>query len=424
MNNKGKLSLNEDWSATVTGALLIVIVLLVSGIFGQAIVSPKLGWASAGDLPKIFTTSNLWNTCILFLFSFLVICIATVLQGKSIKSLAGYPVLFLLTFLAMTIGSNKLMKDWGLETVIFSLLIGLIINNFFKVPDWLRGALSSELYVKIGLILLGANIIFGDILKAGMLGLIQSLVVVFGVWYFSFWLCKKLKIDQEMSMMLSSAVSICGVSAAVATSGAIKGDKTKLSFVVSLVMVVAVPMIIIMPVLAKLIGLNETMAGAWIGGTIDTTGAVVATGAMYGEEALKISSIVKFSQNVLLGVAAFLIAVYWTYTNKSGNEYAEKPGLKVIWERFPKFVIGFMLASLFFSFAINPAQHKPDMDTLKMLQGLLFALAFTSIGLETNFKTLINSTNRKATVAFLGAQLFNVIFTLLIAYLVFGIKWQ
>lgn len=419
-----KLTLNEDWSATITGAVLILLVLLLSGIFGQNLVSPKLGWATAGDLPKIFTSGNFINIGFVFLFSFLIICIASVLQGKSIKSLVGYPVLFLLTLIAMTIGSNKLMKDWGLETVIFSLIIGLIINNFFKVPDWLRGALSSELYVKIGLILLGANIIFGDILKAGMLGLIQSVVVVFGVWYFSFWLCRKLKIDQEMSMMLSSAVSICGVSAAVATSGAIKGDKTKLSFVVSLVMVVAVPMIIIMPVLAKLLGLGEAMAGAWIGGTIDTTGAVVATGAMYGEEALKISSIVKFSQNVLLGVAAFLIAIYWTYTNKNGNEYAEKPGLKVIWERFPKFVIGFMVSSLFFSFVINPTQHKPEMDTLKTLQGLLFALAFTSIGLETNFKTLLHSSNRKATWAFLGAQLFNVFFTLIIAYLVFGIKWR
>lgn len=88
-----------------------------------------------------------------------------------------------------------------------------------------------------------------------------------------------MKIDKEMSLMLSSAVSICGVSAAVATAGAIKGDKTKLSYVVSLVLVVAVPMILIMPGLAKLMGLPEDMAGAWIGGTIDTTGAVAATGA-------------------------------------------------------------------------------------------------------------------------------------------------
>ncbi|MDR1875998.1 MAG: YeiH family protein [Flavobacteriaceae bacterium] len=223
--------------------------------------------------------------------------------------------------------------------------------------------------------------------------------------------------------MLSSAVSICGVSAAIATAGAIKGDSKKLSYVVSLVLVVAVPMIIIMPALAKLIGLNEVMAGAWIGGTIDTTGAVAATGAVYGEEALKISSIVKFSQNVLLGVAAFLIAVYWSYTKKEGNQYADKPDLKVIWERFPKFVLGFLAASLLFSFVAPTAEYKPVIDILKKFQGLWFALGFTSIGLETNFRTLINTENRKATFVFLGAQAFNVVFTLIIAYLVFGIQW-
>src|SRR5690606_40046363 len=91
------------------------------------------------------------------------------------------------------------------------------------------------------------TVIFGDILKAGSLGLIQALAVVLSVWYFAFWICKKLNIDKEMSLMLSSAVSICGVSAAIATSGAIKGDSKKLSYVISLVFINAIPMIIFMP---------------------------------------------------------------------------------------------------------------------------------------------------------------------------------
>src|SRR5690606_34229509 len=115
------------------------------------------------------------------------------------------------------------------------------------LPSWFKEALSTELYVKIGLILLGTTVIFGDILKAGSLGLIQALAVVLSVWYFAFWICKKLNIDKEMSLMLSSAVSICGVSAAIATSGAIKGDSKKLSYVISLVFINAIPMIIFMP---------------------------------------------------------------------------------------------------------------------------------------------------------------------------------
>ena len=219
--------------------------------------------------------------------------------------------------------------------------------------------------------------------------------------------------------MLSSAVSICGVSAAVATAGAIKGDKKKLSYVVSLVMVVAVPMIIILPVLAKLMGLSEPMAGAWIGGTIDTTGAVAATGAIYGDVALQTSTIVKFSQNVLLGVAAFAISIYWSYTKKEGVE-EEKPGLKVIWLRFPKFVLGFVAASLIFSFAVSPEVVKETTPILKNIQGMWFALAFTSIGLETDFRSLLTSENRRSTYAFIGAQTFNVFFTLLMAWLLFS----
>lgn len=181
----------------------------------------------------------------------------------------------------------------------------------------------------------------------------------------------------------------------------------------------AVPMIIFMPLLAKLLGLPETMAGAWIGGTIDTTGAVAATGAIYGEEALKISTIVKFSQNVLLGIAAFAISIYWAYTKKEVNE-EEKPTLKVIWVRFPKFVIGFIAASLVFSFFVSPEIVSESKSILKNIQGLWFALAFTSIGLETNFRSLITSENKRSTLAFLGAQGFNIIFTLIIAWILFG----
>src|SRR6185312_6412546 len=153
-------------------------------------------------------------------------------------------------------------------------------------------------------------------------------------------------------MMLSSAVSICGVSAAIATAGAIKGDSKKLSYVVSVVLITAIPMMIVMPYIAKYFGFPEAVTGAWLGGTIDTTGAVVASGTLVGEEALKISTIVKFSQNVLLGLAAFAISIYWTYTKKDAVVEG-KPTLGTIWERFPKFVIGFIAASLLFSFFLN-----------------------------------------------------------------------
>jgi uncharacterized membrane protein YadS len=234
-------------------------------------------------------------------------------------------------------------------------------------------------------------------------------------------LCKKLKVDDELTMMISSAVSICGVSAAIATSGAIKGDSKKLSYVISMVLITAIPMMIFMPYIAQYFNFPQEVTGAWLGGSIDTTGAVVASGTLVGDTALKISTIVKFSQNVLLGIAAFAISVYWTYTNHpSAQGAASKPTLGIIWERFPKFVIGFIAASLLFSFIV-PAQTTAGVkDSLKSLQGLWFALAFTSIGLETNFSELFSKNSKKPFYAFLIAQGFNVIVTLIIAFILFG----
>jgi uncharacterized integral membrane protein (TIGR00698 family) len=412
-----RFAIPEDWSIVVTGFLIIALV-----IFGFPLISPTYGWKNTGELvEKVFTGYNIIVALHLFICLFALAIVLALISGKPIKPvLKGFPVVYLLTTLALILAGNAFLKDWNLEAVIFSLLIGLIIRNVFSVPEWLKASLSTESFVKIGLVLLGSSVIFGDILKAGSLGLIQALVVVVSVWYFAYWIAKKLGVDEEMSIMISSAVSICGVSAAIATAGAIKGDSKKLSYVISIVLITAIPMIIFMPILANLLGLPEAVAGAWIGGTIDTSGGVIASGSLVGEEALKISTIVKFSQNVLLGLAAFAISIYWTYKGKS-TEMGEKakPNAAVIWERFPKFVIGFIAASLLFSFFIDADTNNAVKGHLKALQGVWFALAFTSIGLETNFRELFNGQGKKPLYAFLIAQLFNIGVTLLVAWMLF-----
>ncbi|MGJ1368959.1 YeiH family protein [Sphingobacterium spiritivorum] len=416
MDNQ-KFQFSEDWVVVILG--LGIIALALSGII---IPTPKFSWSDLSSLQHdVLNFENIRAIFFQFAAVYGTAIVGAILLSKPLKALLiVFPVVFVLTVLALIAAGNAVVKDYNLEAVIFSLVIGLVISNFFKLPQWFKDALSTELYVKIGLVLLGTTVIFGDILKAGSLGLIQALVVVLSVWYFAFWLCKKLKIDNEMSLMISSAVSICGVSAAIATSGAIKGDSKKLSYVISLVLITAIPMMIFMPYMASWMGLSQEVTGAWLGGSIDTTGAVVASGSLVGEEALKISTIVKFSQNVLLGIAAFAISIYWSYS-KSVNEETkqEKPTLKVIWERFPKFVIGFIFASLLFSFVISPEKMDTVKGSLKSLQGLWFALAFTSIGLETNFKDLFKQDNKKPLYAFLIAQTFNIIVTLLIALVLF-----
>ena len=414
-----RISLHEDWTVVVLGFLIIIL-----SIAGFVIPVPSFSWKNSEELfSKVLSGENLGKAALQFAFVFVIALLAVYLINKSVKNaLKTFPQLFALTFIALVLSGNSEVKALNLESVIFSLSLGLIVSNVFKLPTWMRESLSAELFVKIGLVLLGTGVIFSDILKAGGLGLIQALAVVLSVWYFAFWICKKLKIDEELTMMISSAVSICGVSAAIATAGAIKGDTKKLSYVISLVLITAIPMMIFMPYIAKYFHFPEAVTGAWLGGSIDTTGAVVASGTLVGETALKISTIVKFSQNVLLGLAAFAISIYWTYSTRPNGDKSKvaKPTLGLIWERFPKFVLGFVAASLLFSFVVNAETVNVVKDSLKNVQTLWFVLAFTSIGLETKFSDLFNENSKRPLYAFLTAQTFNIIVTLIIAYFLFG----
>lgn len=408
------LTLNEDWLSFIIGFGIIIGAI---SIFNFPI--PKFGWATFEELTGVFSFSNLQGAILLYL-TLLVVAFTSLLLGNknAVNLFLGLTFLFVISFLAQILAGYKPIKDIGLEYVIFALVLGIIIRTIIGVPAWLSDCLQSEFFIKTGLVLLGTSIIFKDVVKAGSLGLIQALVVVVAVWYFAFWLAKKFKIDEELSIMMSSAVSICGVSAAIATCGAIQGDSKKLSYVVSLVLLVALPMMVLMPPIAHQLHFAPAVAGAWIGGTIDTTGAVVATGAQLGEEALNVSTIVKLSQNVLLGIAAVAISFFWMIRKKDGKQ--ERPNWNLIWERFPKFVLGFLAASLLFSFVISGESVAHSKDFIKGIQTALFALAFVSIGLETDLSLLVKIGNGKPALVFVLAQVFNIFFTLIVAYFLFS----
>ncbi len=421
-----KFKLTEDWASVVVGGILIMAIVATSFFPELPRFGPKSGWTGWTVLSaEVFTTGNTIRLVLTFLYFFFFSLAGAWLMGKKGKELlTAFPVVFVLSMIAQFIASSGSMKDLGLETVLFSLLIGLFISNVIKTPQWLKAGIQSEFYIKIGLVMLGATILFSEIMKAGLYGVLQAVIIVVSVWYFAFWIAKKLKVDEELSIMLASAVSICGVSAAIATAGAIKGDSKKLSYVISLVLVVAIPMMIFMPLLARWMNLPDEVTGAWLGGSIDTTGAVVAGGTIAGDIALKFSTIIKFSQNVLLGVAAFLISIFWTYRQAGKDEPAEKPTLSIIWERFPKFVLGFILASMAFSFLIDNETAIAAGKTIKSYQSLWFNLAFVCIGLETRFRDLVTMDKGRPLYAFLIAQLFNIVITLIVAYILFGIFWK
>jgi uncharacterized integral membrane protein (TIGR00698 family) len=411
-----KKTLHEDWIAVILAFLSIA--LICAGLHPAM---PKFEWNDGNTLlAKLTDAGNLGRIGGLFLWVLGSLLIAFLLSGKRIswQLVTGLVAVMAISMFAQVITGNNAVKDLGIEIVLFSLLLGLFISNVLGVPEWLKPVLQTELFIKTGLVMLGAGIIFQELIKGGGLGVMQSVVVVFTVWYFTFWLCKKFKLDDEFRMMISSAVSICGVSAAIATSGAIEGDNKKLSHVISLVLIVAIPMMIFMPYIAVWMDMSPAVAGAWLGGTIDTSGAVVAAGTMLGEEALKYATLVKFSQNVLLGLAAFFISIWWSYSKKELNQ--PKPGLRTIWDRFPKFVLGFIVVSLIFSFVLPGGLVKEVKGSIKDLQTCFFALAFACIGLETKFTDIFKMENGRPAMAFIIAQVFNILVTLGIAYLVFG----
>ena len=288
--------ISEDWLSVLVGAALIALVLA-----GSRLTNPM----QVGLLVLIPLTAG-----------------AAVLGARLLRFLPGALLVSALAWLAQAIAALPAVSAWSLEYVVFALAIGLIVNHTVPVPAWLREAVRTEYYIKTGLVVLGAGILVDDIARAGLLGIAQALVVVLSVWAFAFWLARRLRVDDEFATMLASAVSICGVSAAIATCGAIQGDRKKLSYVTSLVLVVAMPMMVLMPWVAKAIGMPDVVAGAWLGGTLDTSAAVVAGGELISDAARDAAVVVKLSQNALIGVAAFLLTVWWTLKRKteSGDE--------------------------------------------------------------------------------------------------------
>ncbi|MCZ2416515.1 MAG: putative sulfate exporter family transporter [Burkholderiales bacterium] len=401
-----KKILTEDWITVIAATIILLLAVIVPAVMPV--------------MPKNLGTGKEWlDAGYMFLFLLLVTYLTSFILKKPLKGIfLSFLAIYILALLSNVVAAIPAIKAIGLESVFFAVIFGLIISNIFNVPKWLKPAIQSEFYIKIGIITLGSTILFGEVMKAGAYGLVQAILIVLVVSNFAFWVARKMKVDDEMATMLASGVSICGVSAAIATCGVIKGDNKKLSTVISLVLVIAIPMMYLLPWLSNLIGLSPQVAGAWLGGTIDTTGAVAAAGTMLGEEAAQTAIIVKSSQNVLLGIAAFLIALYWTYKGKEGQE---KPTGKMIWDRFPKFVLGFILASLIFSIFFSIEEAKVVGKITKGFSNSLFSIAFVCIGLETRFKEIFSKENRRPLNAFLTAQTFNIILTLIVAYLLFGV---
>ncbi|MEW6143012.1 MAG: putative sulfate exporter family transporter [Chloroflexota bacterium] len=410
----------DDWWAVWVGGIILVL-----GVFRWLPSLPSIKQWTGVTQAFPAGLNTILPTLVLFILLLAVTLPGIKLSGRSLRQfIPGFTVVFGLAFLASWVGKYAVFSGWGLETVLWALILGLIISNIWRLPEWLKAGAQTEFFIKIGLVLLGAEILFSTIVKGGVIGMGQALLVVPVVWFFTYWVARRFGMAKTFSSTMASGVSICGVSAAIAAGGAVKGNPRQTSYVISLVLLVAMPMLVAMPLLAKALGMAPQVAGAWIGGTIDTTGAVVASGTLVDPNAgLQSAALVKMAQNVLIGFAAFLLAIWATFSPEN-NAGSERPRLIEIWYRLPKFIIGFVLASVAFSVVVEPVLGtQATSAVLGLTKGYrewFFTLAFVSIGLDTRFRELVVVGKGKPAAAFLVGQTFNIVWALLIVWLLWS----
>ncbi len=356
--------------------------------------------------------------------------IGRLVMGENIsKFLIGFVGVFLVAVLAYTLTAQSGIKSIGFGYPLWAIAIGMLISNTIGTPKWIEPAVQTEYYIKTGLVLLGAEILFGKILSIGVPGIFVAWIVTPIVLTTTYFFGQKIvkMPSKTLNVTISSDMSVCGVSAAIATAAACRAKKEELTLAVGLSMVFTSIMMIAMPAFITATGMHHVLGGAWMGGTIDATGAVAAAGAFLSDTAMYVAATIKMIQNVLIGLVAFVVALIWT--TKIDKQAGQDVGMIEIWFRFPKFVLGFIAASIFFSLLYGSfgkdagytlLEHGAIRGGSRIFRGWFFCLAFSSIGLATNFRELKSYfKGGKPLILYVCGQSFNLVLTLLMAYIMF-----
>ena len=424
-----KLWKSEDWLTVWIGFIIIsfgcISVLTGAFDFSATKFSTWHLWENVAERKELLSqfTGAFW---VKLLRTFLVLAVlftaGVKLQGGKIKEyLPAFAVLFVIAVIVRLVSAEFTLNRY-LEWAFWALIIGLAISNTVGVPAWLRPAIRTEFYIKTGLVVMGFSVLFSNIAKFGLYGLgiawvVTPIVIIF-MWWFG---TKVLKIDNKpLVITVASATSVCGTSAAIATGAAAGAKKNDLGVAISISIIFTILMMVFEPMIIKAVGMTPLMGGALIGGTVDSTGAVVLAGNALGPEGEQAAVLVKSIQNILIGYLAFFVALF--YTTKVENNSGAKVGASEIWTRFRKFIIGFFVASLVASFIIQPLAGGADVkainSVLSQYKNWAFVLAFTSIGLDTNFKSIIKQMHGgKVLWLYIVGQLFNIVLTFFAVWL-------
>ncbi|WP_278266073.1 putative sulfate exporter family transporter [Nocardia sp. AG03] len=309
------------------------------------------------------------------------------------------------------------------EYPVYAIAIGLagnVILSKLGLRERLSAGFRTEFFIKTGVVLLGASINLKILVTAAAPAIVQALALITLVFGFTWWFGGLLGLDDKLRALLSSAVSICGVSAAIAAAGAVQARREQIAYAASLVIIFALPSIFLLPWLADVLGLSDAVAGAWIGGNIDTTAAVAAAGALTGEDSLKIATIVKTTQNALIGIVAIALTAWFAFRVER-TPGAARPRLGEFWARFPKFVLGFLAASVIGTLylqSVDKATGAAHIAVVNDLRTWFLILAFVSIGLEFSARGL-REAGWRPIVVFGSAAVVNLVVGLGLSVLLF-----
>ncbi len=335
------------------------------------------------------------------------------LHARLARLLPGIALLFAIGYAGKL--TEQLLRDYGkahhvalpnIEYVLWAILFGLIIANTVGVPQVFRpGIATYEIWLKTGIVLLGARFLLGDVLKLGSISLGLVAIEIAVAIALMTVLGRAFKLKPKLTSLLAVGSSICGVSAIIAAQGAIEADDEDATFAIAAILALGAFGLFTYPVLGRLLHMSDHAFGVWAGLAVDNTAEAAAAGALYSDAAGKVAVLTKSTRNAMIGFVVLAYAVYWA---SRGQAHAVANKAAFVWQKFPKFVLGFLFISLL---ATLGTFHKGQIASIANLSRWAFLFTFAGVGLKTDFRELCKQGLRPFVVGAL-AELFITIVTL------------
>lgn len=320
----------------------------------------------------------------------------SLIPGLLLLAAVGYSGKFIEQFIARYGKANHLVLP-NIEYVLWAILIGLIIANTVGVPSlFRRGVATYDFWLKTGIVLLGARFILGDIARLGGIALALVFIEIALALTFMTWLGTRFKLAPKLVSLLSVGASVCGVSAIIATQGAIEADEEDSSYAIAAILALGAISLFVFPVVGHALHLSDHAYGVWTGLAVDNTAETAAAGALYSDAAGKIAVLTKTCRNALIGFVVLGYAIYWA---SKGQAAGIQNKAAFLWQKFPKFVLGFLLISLLATIGFF---SKPQLLAVGNLSRWAFLLTFAGVGLRTSVRDLSKQGIRPLLVGTIG----------------------